>query len=69
MQTRVSDALDHLDGAPAGQAGQAGQPAAEGVGTVPGGKDPLMYLNGKVQQGAIQPLLHGDGFCGRTCPR
>ena len=58
MQTRVSDALDHLDGAPAGQAGQAGQaaqqPAAEGVGTVPGGKDPLMYLNEKVQQGAIQ---------------
>ena len=58
VQTRVSDALDHLDDAPAGQAGQAGQaaqqPAAEGVGTVPGGKDPLMYLNEKVQQGVIQ---------------
>ena len=58
VQTRVSDALDHLDDAPAGQAGQAGQaappPPAEGVGTVPFGKDPVMYLNELVQQGAIQ---------------
>ena len=58
VQTRVSDALGHLDGAPAGQAGQAGQaappPPAEGIGTVPGGKDPVMYLNELVQGGVIQ---------------
>ena len=29
VQTRVSDALDHLDDALAGQAGQAGQPATQ----------------------------------------
>ena len=58
VQTRVSDALDaldHLDDAPAGQAEQAAPPPpAEGVGTVPFGKDPVMYLNELVQQGAIQ---------------
>ena len=58
VQTRVSDALDHLDDALAGQAGQAEQavqqPAAEGLGTVPGGKGPVMYLNELVQQGEMQ---------------
>ena len=55
VQTRGSDALDHLDDAPAGQAEQAAPPPpAEGVGTVPFGKDPVMYLNELVQQGAIQ---------------
>ena len=58
VQTRVSDALDaldHLDDAPAGQAEQAAPPPpAEGIGTVPGGKDPVMYLNECVQGGVIQ---------------